>query len=192
MSRGWETCTLVLQYVELAWRLRDNVWGMGPLTSTYRAGTRSNAMDISGVLRKMAVQVMAAVSIALLFLPYIGPQLDHHFAERRPDHTHVFLGSEIPEHIHFFEGRHRHYHPGPSPETNLDNVPYDVTPEQRIIYLTSDEGLGQGAADPAPRGVQSSPGFPGQFDNPFAFGLDRNTSIPSPALTPPPWRPPTV
>ena len=145
-------------------------------------------MDTPSVLRKMAAQVMVAVSIALLFLPSIGPQLDHHFAERRPDHTHVFLGPEVPEHSHFFEGRHHHYHPGPSSETTRD---YE-RPEQRIVYLTSEEGLGQGVADPAPRGVQSSHGLPESFDNPFVFGLDRNARIPSAASTPPPWKPPTV
>lgn len=156
------------------------------------AGTGSNAMDTSGVLRRMAVQVMAAVSIVLLFLPAIGPQLDHHFAERRPDHTHVFLGAEVPDHTHFFEGRHRHYHPGPSSETIESGSSYDGTPEQRIIYLSPEEGLGQGVTDPAPRGVQSSPVFTGLFDNPFVCGLGRNPYIPSAALTPPPWKPPTV
>ena len=165
---------------------------MRPLTNAYRAGTRNDTMDTPDMLRNMGVQVMAAVSIALLFLPSVGPQLDHHFAERRPDHTHVFLGSELPEHTHFFEGRHRHYHPSPSPETIRGDRPYDRTPEQRIIYLSSDEGLGQGVADPAPRGVQSAPGFPGLFDNPFLFGLDRNSNTLSAALTPPPWKPPTV
>ena len=165
---------------------------MRPLTSTDRAGTRSKAMDTPGVLRRMAVQAMAAVSIVLLFFPSIGPQLDHHFAERRPDHTHVFLGYKVPEHTHFFEGVHRHYHPGPSSEAIKDGGPYNGTPEQRIIYLTHEEGLGQGAADLVPRGAQSSSGFSGQFDNPFAFGLNRNASIPSSALTPPPWRPPTA
>ena len=174
---------------------------MGPLTNTYRSGRRSKAIDTSGVLRRMAVQAMAAVSIALLFLPSIGPQLDHHFAERRPDHTHVFLGSEVPDHTHFFEGRHHHHKWSvvsgqwsvkPPATGHRPLATSGGPPEQRIIYLTSDEGLGQGAADPAPRGMQSSPGFPGQFDNPFAFGLDRNAIVPSPALTPPPWRPPTV
>ena len=142
----------------------------------------------------MAAQVMAAVSIALLFLPSIGPQLDHHFAERRPDHTHVFLGSEVPDHTHFFEGRHHHHKWSVKPlaTSHWPLATGGGTPEQRIIYLTSDEGLGQGATDPAPRGMQISPGFPGQFDNPFAFGLDRNASVPSAALTPPPWRPPTA
>ena len=165
---------------------------MRPLTSTYRAGTGSNVMDTSGVLRKMAAQVMAAVSIALLFLPAIGPQLDHHFAERRPDHTHVFLGAEVPDHTHFFEGQHRHYHPSPSTETAQGGGPYDGTPAQRIVYLSPEEGLSQGVADQTQRGVQSSPGFPGLFDNPFVFGLDRNASIPSAVPPPPPWKPPAV
>lgn len=165
---------------------------MRPPKITYGAVTGGKPMDISGVLRKMAAQAMAAVSIALLFLPSVGPQLDHHFAERRPDHTHVFLGPEIPEHSHFFEGRHRHYHPGRSSETIQDGSLYEGKPDRRTIYLSSDEGLGQGVSDPAPRGVQSSHGFPESFDNPFVFGLDRNARISSAALTPPPWKPPTA
>ena len=41
---------------------------------------------------RMALQAMAAALIALLFLPAFGPRLDHHFAECRPDHAHVYLG----------------------------------------------------------------------------------------------------
>ena len=51
----------------------------------------------------MAAQSVAVLSIFLLLVPALGPQLDHHFAERRPDHSHVYLGAPSPEHSHPFE-----------------------------------------------------------------------------------------
>ena len=47
-------------------------------------------------LKRMAAQSVAVLSIFLLLLPALGPPLDHQLAERRPDHSHVYLGSLRP------------------------------------------------------------------------------------------------
>ncbi len=57
------------------------------------------AHPVGNTLKRMAAQVLAVSLVFLLFLPFIGPQLDHHFAERRPDHVHVYLGDVLPDHI---------------------------------------------------------------------------------------------
>ena len=36
--------------------------------------------------------------ILLLVSAGFGPVLDHHFAERQPDHTHTYLGPTTPNH----------------------------------------------------------------------------------------------
>ena len=140
----------------------------------------------------MAVEVMTAVSLAVLFLPVLGPQLDHHFAERRPDHDHLFLGAAVPEHTHSFEGLHAHYHPIPGPGTANGGGSHQGTPAQRIVYLTSDQGFGQGPLDLASRVVQQSPVFPAHSANFRASGMVRNNVIPSSAFVGPPRKPPRV
>lgn len=50
---------------------------------------------------------MAALLLALALLaPIIGPNFDHHFAERFPGHGHVYLGPAPAAHVHVFDRPH--------------------------------------------------------------------------------------
>ena len=133
---------------------------------------------------------MAALSLVVLFLPVLGPQLDHHFAERRPDHGHLFLGPAAPEHDHFFQDRtaHTHTHNGAS-DADGEAAQRPQSP-QGIVYMASGVGMGQGPVDLTTRGVQQSLVSPGYDDDPFAPSLARSLAIPASATVSPPWRPP--
>ena len=150
------------------------------MIATHRVGT---------TLKRMAFQTLAISLVFLLFLPFIGPQLDHHFAERRPDHVHVYLGDVLPGHTHAFEGRHVHYHPPPGQSMN-DGDPSERGPAQGIVYLTADEGIGQGTVDLTPRLIQQSPLFPGPDDAPRLFDVGGGDAILSSAFVAPPKKPP--
>ena len=53
----------------------------------------------------------------------LGPLLDHHYAERLPNHTHLYLGPGGPNHVHPFEVQdHFHYHPFDAP-TERNRLP---------------------------------------------------------------------
>ena len=147
------------------------------------------AHPVGNTLKRMAAQVAAISLVFLLFLPFIGPQLDHHFAERRPDHVHVYLGDVLPDHTHSFEGRHVHYHL-PSGQSMNSGDPSERGPAQGIVYLTSDEGLGQGSVDLTSRLIQQSPLFPGPDDVPRLFDIGRGDAILSSAFVAPPKKPP--
>ena len=144
---------------------------------------------VGNTLKRMAAQALAVSLVLLLFLPFIGPQVDHHFAERRPDHVHVYLGDVLPDHSHAFEGRHVHYHPTPGQPIDSGD-PSQGGPAQGIVYLTSDEGLGQGTVDLTPRLIQQSPLFPGPDDAPRLFDAGRGDAILSSAFIAPPRKPP--
>jgi hypothetical protein len=147
------------------------------------------AHPVGNTLKRMAAQVAAISLVFLLFLPFIGPQLDHHFAERRPDHVHVYLGDVLPDHTHSFEGRHVHYHL-PSGQSMNSGDPSERGPAQGIVYLTSDEGLGQGSVDLTSRLIQQLPLFPGPDDVPRLFDIGRGDAILSSAFVAPPKKPP--
>ena len=147
------------------------------------------AHPVGNTLKRMAAQVAAISLVFLLFLPFIGPQLDHHFAERRPDHVHVYLGDVLPGHTHSFEGRHVHYHP--SSEQSMDSGdPSKRGPAQGIVYLASDEGIGQGTVDLTPRLIQQFPLFPSPDNVPRLFDIGRGDAILSSAFVAPPKKPP--
>ncbi len=57
---------------------------------------------------RMGTSVIAAASVALLFLSFFGPLLDHHFTEKLPHHDHLYLGITDAAHDHPFETEHTH------------------------------------------------------------------------------------
>jgi hypothetical protein len=89
------------------------------------------------------------VSLYVLFLPTFGPLLDHHFAERIPQHIHIYLGQAGLDHAHPVEAVHGHSHvhePAPAVSGGLSAVyarPGD------IVYLAPYKGTGQTVATPA-------------------------------------------
>ena len=141
-------------------------------------------------LKRIAVQVMAALSLAVLFLPAFGPQLDHHFAERRPDHAHVYLGGSVPEHSHFFEGRHVHYHPVSARVAEWVSSHPNRPPIDNVVYLMSDDALGQAPVDLTSRAFQLSPVYAEMDAGPLAFGVVLTNTIPDSVSVVPPRRPP--
>ena len=63
----------------------------------------------------MAFDLTATSLVSLLFPPFFGPLLDHHFAERRPDHAHVYLGPVVADHVHPYEVSTQYHHHPESP-----------------------------------------------------------------------------
>ena len=56
---------------------------------------------------------VALTAVVALLAPLAGPALDHHFAERQPDHLHLVA---IGEHSHAFESQyHLHRHSSSTP-----------------------------------------------------------------------------
>ena len=168
----------------MTWSTVTGRWLMWRSTLTYnRNHSRSSRTGLS-TLRKMAVQVMAAVALGILFMPALGPPLDHHFAERRPDHTHVYMGEAVPDHAHTFERGHVHQH------APLGGLPTTRNLAKRIVYLTSDEGYGRGPLDPSACAVRISLASPRLYANSLSSGIDRGDVAPPPAFVAPPWKPP--
>ena len=58
-------------------------------------------------LRLIANRIPVLLVAVALFLPAIGPLLDHHFAERQPDHLHI---GESGFQVHPHDYKQVHYH----------------------------------------------------------------------------------
>ena len=83
-------------------------------------------------------RLVVAVAFLALASPTVGPLLDHHFAERQPDHVHIYSGERVVDHVHPYGLGHSHHSDLPNhPSTGSGHT-------EGIVYLTSDEGAGPG------------------------------------------------
>ena len=88
-------------------------------------------------LKSLGVQSLALLAVAVLLLSSLGPMIDHHFAERHPDHGHLFLGAADEEHTHPFEHSHIHY----------DAMYAPVAGGENVIFFAPNDGVGYAYAD---------------------------------------------
>ncbi|MDA1129264.1 MAG: hypothetical protein O2913_11285 [Chloroflexi bacterium] len=84
-------------------------------------------------LARTAWQSLSVLAIVAVILAFIGPAMDHHFAERQHDHSHVYLTNSAASYghpgLHPFEQTHYH---GPSPADHLG--------QDGILFQTSNDG----------------------------------------------------
>ena len=89
-------------------------------------------LTVGRVLRALLSAMFTTAATAAVFLPTLGPLLDHHYAERLPNHTHLYFGQADYDHVHPFEMQdHFHYYP-------------DEAPPDGIVYLASYDGSSPG------------------------------------------------
>ena len=132
------------------------------------------------VLRALLSALFTTAATAAVFLPTLGPLLDHHYAERLPNHTHLYFGTGDPNHVHPFEVQgHFHYNP------------FDV-PTYGIVYLASYDGSSPVMIDATVHAFQQSPPFVGSDDDAAAYGISPNSPIPEDAVLVVPKEPPRV
>ena len=86
-------------------------------------------------LARRASQFFSVVAVAALILVFLGPAIDHHFAERQHDHSHLYLSSAAANHghpgLHPFEQLHSH-----------GAVVTNDAEQDGVIYQTSDDRTG--------------------------------------------------
>lgn len=117
----------------------------------------------------------AVLAVAALLLPFFGPAIDHHFAERQHDHGHVYLGLAVTDHSHPYEGEHIHQidtdvaHSAAAVSLSGNEAPDD------IVYLTSYRGFGQQSASSLAAPVRSAIIFPD--NDPFLFAIAHRDHI---------------
>lgn len=128
--------------------------------------------------------ILLSVAVAIV-LAFLGPTMDHHFAERQHNHSHAYLSSTAADHFlpasHPFEEHNSHLGTGP-----------EDAGHNGVLYLISNEGLGESgsvsnmtATDDGLAHLLEGGDFPSQT-------LEAGGSELSEAYIPPPERPPQV
>lgn len=134
-------------------------------------------LTVGRVLRALLSAFFTTAATAAVFLPTLGPLLDHHYAERLPNHAHLYFGSSGPDHVHPFEVKdHFHYYE-------------DETSPDGIVYLASYDGSSPVMIDATVYAVQQTSPFVGP-DDPAGYGVPPDSLIPEDAILVVPKKPP--
>ena len=98
----------------------------------------------ASLVGQLSMQALCLMGVLSLVLFSMGPMLDHHFAERHPEHNHIYLGSAIPDHTHSFESSHNH---SSSQMLGILMQPAEDIRSDGIVVVSSQDGTNGGAAD---------------------------------------------
>lgn len=109
-------------------------------------------------MNRAPLLLMLFVLYCLLF-PFCGLVLDHHFAERQPEHMHLYLGKVTPNHAHPYEVFHTHSSAHEADNTNFQETPKSDPAPDGIVYLTSRDGVSQSLAQLAASSIHPSSDF---------------------------------
>ncbi|MEW5989632.1 MAG: hypothetical protein AB1791_23645 [Chloroflexota bacterium] len=60
--------------------------------------------------RRLTRPLLLWLTAQAILLTIYGPLLDHHFAERQPNHLHIYFGHVLPNHTHAGYETHTHHH----------------------------------------------------------------------------------
>ena len=135
-------------------------------------------------------RLIIIVVLYALFMPFFGPILDHHFAERQYNHQHIYFGSASAEHTHFYD------FPDPNSHThNMPVIPAGSASESHespneVVYLTFQDGMGQSAPSFTIPALQVGFVFPDLGNLHFLLSPTGQDSLPPEIFIPPPKRPP--
>ena len=86
---------------------------------------------------------------AAVVLGFIGPAVDHHFAERQHNHSHIYLTVSAAEHGHAI------LHPFEEPHSHV-NSDTEATGHHGVLYQTSNEVLGDSGTGPVIAFIEDS------------------------------------
>ena len=140
-----------------------------------------------------AYQLLALLAVLGLLLPFLGPVVDHHFAERHPAHQHIYLGAAVPEHQHSYQAAHRHHHhpmpPRPGDSRQNDHRSGGPT-APAVAFLSPADGGVPVAADIA-AAAGPPPLFGGDDGARSGFGYAPDAVLQG-VGPPPPLRPPAA
>mgnify|MGYP001177303948 FL=1 len=86
---------------------------------------------------------------AAVVLGFIGPAVDHHFAERQHNHSHIYLTVSAAEHGHAI------LHPFEEPHSHV-TADTEATGHHGVLYQTSDDVLGDSGTGPVIAFIEDS------------------------------------
>ena len=123
--------------------------------------------------------LITLAAVGALLLPAAGPLLDHHFVERQPSHSHVFLDQSPHDHLHSYEyAAHNHEEHDP--------------PLDGIVVVTSYDAMGSGFTDVTPPIHRLARLLPARVPEKAVFGFDAERKLLAGESISPPTQPPRL
>ena len=139
-------------------------------------------------LQKFAAVLPPALAVGAMLLVFLGPSLDHHFAERQFSHGHVFLSSDSPGHSHDpVDGGNLHLLSNNGAESPGPGVPGSGA----IVYLTSNDGTGTAFSGLSGPLADQKYGL-NEPGNGSMLGTFSDEAVRIGAIVPPPKKPPRI
>ena len=141
--------------------------------------------DASGLSewQHLAVSTLALLVVLSLALSWMGPMLDHHFAERHPGHQHIYLGAANPEHSHDFRPFHSH-NPLGALLSATEQPPLNAA--DGIVFVAPVSGSAYGIADiTVPVSAQSITLGAGDYAALPGYRIRREAAPPGASVAPP-------
>jgi hypothetical protein len=137
-------------------------------------------------------RLIVVAALYALILPFFGPLLDHHFAERQHNHQHLYFGTKDTDHVYFHDLPYSHSHTHDTPATPQGNGTENTASSNDVISLASHDGVGHSCPSCSVPSVYLNPGFPDLGDGRFLLSPTGQDSLPPETVIPPPKRPPRV
>ena len=121
--------------------------------------------------------------VLALVLVFLAPALDHHFAERQHNHSHIFLTSSAASHghpeLHPFEQIHLH-----------DDFTGQDSQDDGVLYQTSNDGLGESGTVFFITFINDGQSYPIYSIDTLSFAMAAGDGIYQGTSPAPPTRPP--
>jgi hypothetical protein len=150
------------------------------------------ALNVGHFLTSLARASALVLVLYALFLPFYGPLLEHHFAERQPDHEHLYLGRLVPDHVHPYQVPHSEFQSDEAESTGSQDFFKGGYDPDGIVFLTSFNGLGQGFAQLAVPCIRLSLDFPSLDETRSTLGIPAVYKVLQDAYIALPKKPPRV
>lgn len=133
-----------------------------------------------------------AVAVYALFLPFYGPALDHHIAEREASHQHIYVEHASPTHAHPYEVPHTHGTTQASADSRVPGASSAHLRSGGMVCLPSHDAMGQVVAQLKVSAVHVSLGIPDLGDRHSTFATPGDGGFCQDVFIAPPRKPPRV
>jgi hypothetical protein len=152
--------------------------------------TCSKKLPNASSLVMLCHRLIVVAALYALILPFFGPLLDHHFAERQHNHQHIYFGATATDHVHFYDLPHPHSHVHDTPATPHGDGTGSTASPNDVISLASHDGVGHSCPSCSIPSFYLAPEFPDLGDSRFLLSPTSQDSLPLETVIPPPKRPP--
>ncbi len=116
------------------------------------------------VRRSLLLAGAGILALWALFSPALGPVMDHHFAERHHNHSHIYAGPLDFDHLHPYEKHHVHGPVRSATDIKVGDDQWGPEVPRGVVFLSPMDGMGQDSLVQLTPVTQPSNSFPDQGD----------------------------